>query len=87
MRLVVEKGKKKRKIEIEYERKKVVIAILNDNLVVMANSNVDVEAIRKYVDENLEEIVQDLHLITYLSHQLVKRILSAGKVRGEIHAK
>ena len=41
----------------------------------------------KYIDENLEEIVQDLHLITYLSHQLVKRILSADKVKGEIHAK
>jgi len=78
MKLIIEKGKKRKKIEVVYDKSKVVIGIDNDNLIVMSNSDVDAEAIKKYVNDNLEEIVQDLNFIIYLTHQLVKKIVRTG---------
>jgi len=87
MRLIIEKGKNRRKIELIYGNSKVLIGIDGDNLVVFTSSNLDSDAVKKYIDENLEEIVQDIYLITHLAFQLAKKIVSAGKVKGEIHAR
>jgi len=79
MKIIIENGKKGRKIEFMYGKAKVVIGIENDNLYILTNMNVNANKVKKYVEENLEDIVKDLQFIIYYTRNLIKNIITCGK--------